>query len=73
MSLGQSGVGTVVAAAGAVVTLLAVVRLVVLGDGTGGESDASGAPPTARVDRIVAAVLLAILGLLLVAVGLLLG
>lgn len=65
--------GGAVVAAGVAVTLYAAVRLVVLGGEATEASANAESPPTARVDRIVAGVLLAVLGLLLIAVGLLWG
>lgn len=71
-----------IVAAGTAVTLLAVVRLALLGPAPG-ETDPDAADDaddghrdgsaTARVDRIVAGVLLALLGLVLIAIGLLWG
>ncbi len=68
MSLGEVGTGgAVVTAIGVLVVLIAGVRIAVLGGRPSEEAR------TTRIDRIAAAVLLAVLGLLLIVVGLLLG
>lgn len=68
MSLGEVGTGgAVVTAIGVLVVLIAGVRIAVLGGKSSEEAR------TTRIDRIAAAVLLAVLGLLLIVVGLLLG